>query len=303
MTMHQSSARDGAPRTRAQIALAIADHLPTLRTGAQAPSVSSTPIERSISTVRHASTRRPTRKRGSRRRDTARTTSVAVWAMRSHRCESSRRRSRWTSSRNCSGPPRRRLRERSRERRVRPCGGRRVARLDVRDARGGGPGDPGRCRTATARRDGHLRPCGGRRHHREGPQGTRPPGAKHSGGVAVPRAANAAGQGDDFLAAVTWTVRQVVPEAVEIWLHGSRARGDAKRTSDWDFIVVVPADTPTSRLIDLGARGGVLDVGMISGRRVDIQAERYAEEARVCSVLYYAKREGRRIFPRPPAGP
>jgi predicted nucleotidyltransferase len=35
---------------------------------------------------------------------------------------------------------------------------------------------------------------------------------------------------------------------LQIWLFGSRARGDAKVDSDWDLLVVVPDDTPDAEL-------------------------------------------------------
>jgi predicted nucleotidyltransferase len=38
--------------------------------------------------------------------------------------------------------------------------------------------------------------------------------------------------------------RQLQPE--QVWLFGSRARGDARDDSDWDLLVVVPDQTPAS---------------------------------------------------------
>lgn len=35
---------------------------------------------------------------------------------------------------------------------------------------------------------------------------------------------------------------------LQIWLFGSRARGEATETSDWDLFVVVPDDTPDEAL-------------------------------------------------------
>ena len=41
----------------------------------------------------------------------------------------------------------------------------------------------------------------------------------------------------DFLQAVKRSVQEIDPQA-EVWLFGSRARGDARPDSDWDFLVL-----------------------------------------------------------------
>ncbi len=43
----------------------------------------------------------------------------------------------------------------------------------------------------------------------------------------------------EFLQAVKRAVLAVDPQA-EVWLFGSRARGDARPDSDWDFLVLTP---------------------------------------------------------------
>lgn len=35
-------------------------------------------------------------------------------------------------------------------------------------------------------------------------------------------------------------------QASEVWLFGSRARGDARPGSDWDILVVIPSDAPAT---------------------------------------------------------
>ena len=35
---------------------------------------------------------------------------------------------------------------------------------------------------------------------------------------------------------------------LQVWLFGSRARGDNRPDSDWDLFVIVPDDTPEERL-------------------------------------------------------
>jgi len=41
----------------------------------------------------------------------------------------------------------------------------------------------------------------------------------------------------EFLQAVKRSVHEIDPQA-EVWLFGSRARGDARPDSDWDFLVL-----------------------------------------------------------------
>jgi predicted nucleotidyltransferase len=50
-------------------------------------------------------------------------------------------------------------------------------------------------------------------------------------------------------AATTELVKRLVAryEPEQIWLFGSRARGDARDDSDWDLLVVVPDDAPPER--------------------------------------------------------
>ncbi len=45
----------------------------------------------------------------------------------------------------------------------------------------------------------------------------------------------------EFLQAVKRAVLAVDPQA-EVWLFGSRARGDARPDSDWDFLVLTALD-------------------------------------------------------------
>lgn len=54
----------------------------------------------------------------------------------------------------------------------------------------------------------------------------------------------------EFLREVKRYVLEIDPQA-EVWLFGSRARGDARDDSDWDFLVLTdkPVDWPFKRLI------------------------------------------------------
>ena len=49
----------------------------------------------------------------------------------------------------------------------------------------------------------------------------------------------------DFLTKIKETVLNVDPNA-EVWLYGSRARGDFREDSDWDILVLAPKDHVTN---------------------------------------------------------
>ena len=49
----------------------------------------------------------------------------------------------------------------------------------------------------------------------------------------------------EFLQAVKQSVQEIDPQA-EVWLFGSRARGDARPDSDWDFLVLT--EKPVDRV-------------------------------------------------------
>lgn len=46
-------------------------------------------------------------------------------------------------------------------------------------------------------------------------------------------------------------ILQTVPNAIEIWFHGSRARGTNRKNSDWDIQVIVPDDVRGGPYIDV----------------------------------------------------
>lgn len=66
----------------------------------------------------------------------------------------------------------------------------------------------------------------------------------------------------EFLQAVKQSVHQIDPQA-EVWLFGSRARGDARPDSDWDFLILTALDMSKGRrwvfsdhLTDLSVESG-----------------------------------------------
>jgi predicted nucleotidyltransferase len=84
----------------------------------------------------------------------------------------------------------------------------------------------------------------------------------------------------------------LVPEAEEIWFHGSRATGKQKRGSDWDFYVFVSEDTPREILNSYGYAGSSLSrlrpkIDVQVGKKSSIWAG---------SVGYWAMEEGRKIW-------
>jgi len=62
----------------------------------------------------------------------------------------------------------------------------------------------------------------------------------------------------EFLQAVKRNVLEIDPLA-EVWLFGSRARGDARADSDWDFLVLT--DEPANWTFKRRLRDHLYDVG------------------------------------------
>jgi predicted nucleotidyltransferase len=76
-------------------------------------------------------------------------------------------------------------------------------------------------------------------------------------------------------------------DAEQIWLFGSRARGDARPTSDWDLLVVVPDSTAQAVVDDPLATWDLRD---IEGHRTDIvlcHARDFAMYREVANTLAY----------------
>lgn len=45
-----------------------------------------------------------------------------------------------------------------------------------------------------------------------------------------------------MLHALQQVARQVMPEGSQVWLYGSRARGEAHKDSDWDVLILLDKD-------------------------------------------------------------
>lgn len=85
---------------------------------------------------------------------------------------------------------------------------------------------------------------------------------------------------------------------LQIWLFGSRARGDAHQGSDWDLLVVLPDDAPDSALNPSAAwgvqRGSGVEADVIPVRLSDFRECRDT----VNTLSYVAVREGIRLDER-----
>ena len=83
--------------------------------------------------------------------------------------------------------------------------------------------------------------------------------------------------------------------ASEVWLFGSRARGEAKAGSDWDILAVIPDDAPES----VGRIKHTWSVKRRSGVSVDlltVRAKDFHEARDSLNTLSYAvAREGIRL--------
>ncbi len=69
----------------------------------------------------------------------------------------------------------------------------------------------------------------------------------------------------EFLGEVKRYVLELDPQA-EVWLFGSRARGDARPDSDWDFLVLTEKPVTWSYKSEL--RGHLFDIGLTSGQTI-----------------------------------
>jgi predicted nucleotidyltransferase len=85
----------------------------------------------------------------------------------------------------------------------------------------------------------------------------------------------------------------------QVWLFGSRARGDANEQSDWDLLVVVPDDVEEEDLSPLVAwrlqKGSGVHADVIPCRASDFRADIDT----VNTLAYAASHEGLRVISSP----
>jgi predicted nucleotidyltransferase len=70
---------------------------------------------------------------------------------------------------------------------------------------------------------------------------------------------------EQFLQKVKRSVHEIDPQA-EIWLFGSRARGDAREDSDWDFLVLTQNDLSGGRRWQFSDQ--LFDIELETGRMI-----------------------------------
>lgn len=80
--------------------------------------------------------------------------------------------------------------------------------------------------------------------------------------------------------------------ADEVWLFGSRARGDEHEDSDWDLIAVIPDDAPEEigslrQAFEIRRRSG-LHADLLTARSSDFEGARHV----VNTIAYDVEREG-----------
>lgn len=99
----------------------------------------------------------------------------------------------------------------------------------------------------------------------------------------------------EFLQAIKRSVQEIDPLA-EVWLFGSRARGDARDDSDWDFLVLT--DQPVDRRYKNALRDRLFDIELFSEKMIGsiIHSRREWEEIHKVTPLYRnIKRDGRLV--------
>lgn len=91
---------------------------------------------------------------------------------------------------------------------------------------------------------------------------------------------------------------RVVYDPRQLWLFGSRARGDAREDSDWDLLAVVDDATP-DRLFDPEVMWRLLDLERYPADVVLLPRSEFLEDADTPNTLAYpVKREGCLLYER-----
>jgi len=95
----------------------------------------------------------------------------------------------------------------------------------------------------------------------------------------------------EFLLEVKRNVQQIDPQA-EVWLFGSRARGDARDDSDWDFLVLT--DKPVDWTFKRRLRDHLFQLGLDSERTIGtvIQNRNVWEDLKVTDLYQNVQEDG-----------
>lgn len=84
----------------------------------------------------------------------------------------------------------------------------------------------------------------------------------------------------------------------QLWLFGSRARGDAREDSDWDLLAVVDDATP-DRMFDPEVMWRLLELERYPADVVVLPRREFLEDVDTPNTLAYPiKREGRLLYER-----
>ena len=99
----------------------------------------------------------------------------------------------------------------------------------------------------------------------------------------------------EFLQEVKRYVQEIDPLA-EVWLFGSRARGDAREDSDWDFLVLT--DKPVDRHYKNTLRDHLFDIELSSEKTIGSiihSRQEWEETYRVTPLYRNIKRDGKPV--------
>lgn len=101
-----------------------------------------------------------------------------------------------------------------------------------------------------------------------------------------------------------WPIRALLHRIIaashpeQVWLFGSRARGDAHDDSDWDILVVVDDDAP-DELFDPEVAWHLFDLGRFRADVVLMTRSEFLEDADTPNTLAFpVAREGRLVYER-----
>lgn len=99
---------------------------------------------------------------------------------------------------------------------------------------------------------------------------------------------------EQFLSEVKRTVLAIDPQA-EIWLFGSRARGDFRDDSDWDFLVLT--DEPAGRMLKQTIQDQLYDVELASRQLISTLVHQKGEweDLEVTDLYQNIKDDGRQL--------
>lgn len=84
-------------------------------------------------------------------------------------------------------------------------------------------------------------------------------------------------------------------KAKQVWIFGSRARGDAREDSDWDVFIVVPDSVPDYEFNPMVTWKIGRDAGLTADVVAEHEADVNAAANSINTLAYYLPREGVRI--------